>query len=89
MSLRLLAALFYDLIILCSLFMLATAIAVSFNRGQAIPPGSRAYQGMLTAIMAAYFTLSFRYGGQTIGFKSWRLRLVHTGGVKFRLVNVA
>ncbi|KTC94386.1 RDD family protein [Legionella erythra] len=89
MYLRLLAALFYDLIILCSLFMLATAIAVYFNQGQAIPPGSRTYQSLLVAIMAVYFTLSFRYGGQTIGFKSWRLRLVRAGSVKFRLVNVA
>ncbi|QRN02708.1 hypothetical protein GH742_01815 [Legionella sp. MW5194] len=89
MFFRLLAALFYDLIVLCSLLMLATAIAVYFNQGQAIPPASRGYQSLLVTIMGAYFILSFRYGGQTIGFKSWRLRLIREEGFKLRLVNAA
>lgn len=89
MIIRLAAALFYDAIIVCSLWLVVTAVAVFFHGGLAIPPASRGYQGVLVATMAMYFIASFRYGGQTIGFKSWRLRLIRESRLKLRLITVA
>ncbi|HHJ12283.1 MAG TPA: RDD family protein [Chromatiales bacterium] len=76
--LRLFAALFYDLILLFAvLFFAALAILVllgeDFGR-------SHAFQLYLYAIGLLYFTWFWTHGGQTLGLRTWRLRVTAGDG---------
>lgn len=76
--LRLFAALFYDLILLFAvLFFAALAILVllgeDFGR-------SHAFQLYLYAISLLYFTWFWTHGGQTLGLRTWRLKVTAGDG---------
>ena len=73
---RYIGAMIYDGIILLSLFILCTAVCLLCRHGVAIPPASLWYQLTLLFILYGYHFQSYRYGGQTIGMRTWRLRLV-------------
>lgn len=72
---RLMAAA-YDLLPLLALWMAGTAILLPFTGGKGIAPHNLAYQGWLVAIAYFYYTVSWRRGGQTIGMRAWRIRVV-------------
>lgn len=79
------AAALYDLFPLIALWMLTAGLmllAVHGNVDVAHPP--LAYQVALRlallAVSAAYFVVSWSRGGQTIGMRAWRLRVVATDG---------
>lgn len=40
------------------------------------------YRGILLLVTAMYFIVSWVHGGQTIGLKTWRLRVVRTDGLR-------
>lgn len=65
----------YDLLIILTLNFVATLILVGFRHGEAIAPATRWYQLLLLASYCCYFLLSWCNGGQTIGMKSWQLKL--------------
>ncbi|MGC8697706.1 MAG: RDD family protein [Halothiobacillus sp.] len=72
------AALFYDLMFVIALFMLATLILLPFNGGQALPqtgPIAWAYRAYLLLCAATYFSVFWCVGGQTPGMKAWHIRL--------------
>ena len=81
---RLLAAL-YDLLPLAGLLMIATALAVLLTR--MLVPVERvdlvlrsgwphvALQAWLGTLALAYYTYSWRRGGQTIGMRAWKIAL--------------
>ncbi len=71
--LRWIFALFYDLMALVALLMLATALLLPFNGGQRIPPGTLIYQLYLLVVAYLYFDYCWRHGGQTLGMKAWKL----------------
>ena len=81
--LRLIAGV-YDLLPLLGLWFLAGVL------GQLVTAGTLdvlhslrdklLMQALLLAFSAAYFVLSWRRGGQTIGMKPWRLRVVRADG---------
>lgn len=73
---RRLAAAAYDLLPLLALWMAGTAVLLPFTGGQGIAPQNLAYQAWLLAIAYGYYTLSWQYGGQTIGMRAWRIRVV-------------
>lgn len=73
---RYLTALVYDAVIILALFFLFTAICVALAYGQAIPPATRWYQATLCALAYFYYFLSYRLGGQTIGLRAWRIKLL-------------
>ena len=73
---RNMAAVIYDGMILLTLFFLFTALCLCYRHGIIIPSGSVWYQLSLLCIIFGYYFLSYRNGGQTIGMKAWRLRLV-------------
>lgn len=80
-----LAAAIYDLFPLIALWMLGAGLVLLAFRGRvdlAHPPF--AYQAVLRATLlllsALYFVLSWSRGGQTIGMRAWRLRVVDAGG---------
>lgn len=78
-----LAAFVYDLFPLIALAMLTSAIWLLLLGGQPVTPGSPTAYAQLASILivcAAYFALSIRYGGQTIGMRAWRLRVVDEHG---------
>lgn len=82
LGLRLLAAV-YDLLPLLALWFVAAVLALALTGG-ALDVQRRAdrlvVQGLVALFSAAYFTVSWHRGGQTIGMKPWRLRVVRADG---------
>lgn len=76
---RYLGAWLYDLCILMALYMGFTLIMVALNHGAPIPAGTRWFQVGLVSLAYLYYVGSLCYGGQTIGFKAWGLRLCLPG----------
>jgi uncharacterized RDD family membrane protein YckC len=80
-----LAAAVYDLFPLIGLWMLTTALVMLAAHGEidvAHPTFvyRTALQVALLAVSAAYFVLSWSRGGQTIGMRAWRVRVVAADG---------
>ncbi|OCH97802.1 hypothetical protein A8135_00830 [Legionella jamestowniensis] len=80
MLFRYLAAQVYDSFIILALFFGFTAICLLTTHGVAITPATRWYQLSLVVIFISYYQVSFIYGGQTIGMRAWRLRLIADNG---------
>ncbi len=79
--LRRLAAGVYDLLIMAALWWLASLPFVLLAGG-APPAGAMrlAFQSYLLAVMFLFYGGFWVHGGQTIGMRAWRLRLVRTQG---------
>jgi uncharacterized RDD family membrane protein YckC len=80
-----LAAAIYDLLPLIGLwFATAAAVMLSFHGNVDVAHPSPTYRASLRiallAVTAAYFVASWVRGGQTIGMRAWRLRVVATDG---------
>jgi uncharacterized RDD family membrane protein YckC len=79
------AAAIYDLFPLIGLWMLTAALALLAAHGSVDPAhptlawrfGLRA---ALLVVTGAYFAISWARGGQTIGMRAWRLRVVDVNG---------
>ena len=82
LALRLLAAL-YDALPMLALWFVATLMALALTGGaldvQRLPH-KVLEQALLLAVTGAYFVISWRRGGQTIGMRAWRLRIVRADG---------
>ena len=82
---RRIGALVYDGLLLLAVLMVATLPWV-LTRGNADPdtlnfePLGPLYQVYIALIWYAYFAIGWCRGGQTLGMKSWRLKLVRTNG---------
>lgn len=74
-----LAAAIYDLFPLFALLMAAAAAAMAATRGQ-LDYHVWWYRLLLLGVIGGYYLLSWRYGGQTIGMRAWRLRIVGRDG---------
>jgi uncharacterized RDD family membrane protein YckC len=68
----------YDSLLLVAVWMLAAALVV-IPTGDQVNPGHLAFQLYLLVVAWAYFAICWR-GGQTLGMKAWRLRLVAPEG---------
>lgn len=82
LHIRLLAML-YDLLPLAALWMATSAVMLLLRGGVRVTPGSAAAMiefVLLLAVTFAYLGLSWRRGGQTLGMRAWRLRLVNVDG---------
>lgn len=77
---RRLAAMFYDSLLLIAILALVTALILPINDGQAIEPGNWVYRGVLLAVIFLFFAFFWSRGGQTLGMRAWRLRLVNDQG---------
>ncbi|MCL9685239.1 RDD family protein [Legionella maioricensis] len=73
---RYIGALLYDTITVLALLFILTGIIVLFNRGQAVPPETPWYQFILVCGALLYYYSSMKFGGQTLGMRAWRLKLV-------------
>ncbi len=78
MLLRRLAAFLYDSLLLFALFFFITGVAISFNQGRAIE--SAIYQLALIPVAGLFFFWFWNKGGQTLGMRAWRIKLVNNDG---------
>lgn len=79
--LRRLAALLYDSLLLLALWVLASLpyLALTGNTGNG-GPARFGFQLYLTGIAVVFFGWFWVHGGQTLGMRAWRLRLVGKDG---------
>jgi uncharacterized RDD family membrane protein YckC len=78
-----LAAAAYDLLPLLGLWFVAAVLALAVTGGALNThtlAGKLLVQGFALALSAAYFVVSWSRGGQTIGMRAWRLRVVAADG---------
>lgn len=79
---RLLAGL-YDALPVLALWFAATLLALALTGGTLDVrqlPHKLLVQALLLAATGAYFVISWLRGGQTIGMRAWRLRIVRADG---------
>jgi uncharacterized RDD family membrane protein YckC len=80
---RRLMAIIYDLLLLLALLFIATAAAMAVNRGNAIEPGQPLYPFYviyLLTISFIYYGWFWTHGGQTLGMKTWKMKLQQEDG---------
>jgi uncharacterized RDD family membrane protein YckC len=81
--LRRLAALLYDGVLLFGLLSLATGLAIAVYSplvGGDFPGQSWWFRTWLALVIGGFFTYFWTHGGQTLGMRAWRLRLVRADG---------
>jgi len=82
---RRLTALVYDLLIVVAIMMVVGLLCQLATGGHLIQTGEHTvipawYQLLQAVAVAAYFTSSWRRGGQTVGMRAWRIRLTRDDG---------
>ena len=75
-----LAALLYDALVLACVWFFAATLAVALNGGQALPPQHPLLSLYLLLVSFGFVGWFWTHGGQTLGMKAWKIRLVETGG---------
>lgn len=83
--LRLMGAMIYDALLVLALLLLGSLPWVVARGQQAsgelnFEPVGIAYQGYLILLIAGYFVVCWCMKGQTLGMKSWRLRVISQDG---------
>lgn len=71
---RRLFAIVYDGLILAGLWMIAAAVVV-IPAGHAIENGNLLFQLFLLLVAFLYFGGCWRFGGQTVGMRAWKIHL--------------
>lgn len=74
--LRRLAALIYDALLLLAVWFAATFLALLFRNGQAFSPHDPWFSAYLALISFVFFGWFWTHGGQTLGMRTWKIRLV-------------
>jgi uncharacterized RDD family membrane protein YckC len=77
-----LLAMTYDAIPMLPLAMLVSATFLALHGGTPVTGGPLALvqAAVLWAVIGTYFVLSWRRGGQTMGMRPWRLKVLATDG---------
>lgn len=78
---RRLLAVMYDGFLLIAILFIVTAIATALNGGKAIEPDDTFYPLFVFVVFFLnylYFAWFWIHGGQTLGMKTWRMRLYPT-----------
>ena len=81
--LRHLGAIFYDLLLMLALLMVATTIVVvplSLHGEQVAIGDSPLFRLYLLAVGGGYYLWFWSHGGQTVGMKTWKFRLADESG---------
>lgn len=81
---RRLAAAFYDTLLTAAVLLVAGLAALSFTGGQAVPAGNPWFMLYLGACVFGFFGWFWTHGGQTLGLRAWRLRVVRADGAPLR-----
>lgn len=77
---RRLAAMLYDGLLVLAVVLLGTLPLVLLNEGEAIPAETWWYRLYLVALAGGYFVFFWVSGGETLGMRSWRIRVVGEDG---------
>lgn len=78
-----LLAIIYDLLPMAALWMATSAVMLLVRGGVNVTPNSPAALlefTLLLLVTFAYFGMSWKRGGQTLGMRAWRLRVVGADG---------
>jgi len=80
----------YDGLVVVAVWMVASALLLPFTGGEAVRPGHGLYTAYLMSVAFGYFGWFWVHGGQTLGMRSWRLRVEAVDGdrVRWRLALV-
>jgi uncharacterized RDD family membrane protein YckC len=83
--LRRLLAIAYDALLALALSLVVTGIAMLLTGGGLASPGRPAwlghvYRAALFLITYGFFAWFWMHGGQTLGMRAWRIRLVNASG---------
>lgn len=78
--LRRLGALFYDSLLLIGVWFFATACVLPLNRGEAFMPGEWLFSVYLILVAFLFFGWFWTHGGQTLGMRAWKIRVVSRAG---------
>lgn len=84
---RRLGAILYDSLLLLGLLMLATALLMPLAGG-AIEINDIAYRLYLLAVVTGYFAGFWLASGQTLGMRTWKIRLIRSDGQRLTLGDV-
>jgi uncharacterized RDD family membrane protein YckC len=79
---RRLLAVLYDALLLIGILFVASIFAIALNHGNAIEPSHPAYPAYLVYLISIAFLFYgwfWTHGGQTLGMKTWKLRLLNEG----------
>ncbi len=74
--LRHLAVIAYDLFLLIAVLLVAGLLIVAVNGGQAISTGNPFFSAYLILVSFLFYGWFWTHGGQTIGMRSWKVRLI-------------
>ena len=74
------AVVVYDALLLLAVLFFATALVLPFNSGQAFVAGQYVYSIYLLVIGFVFYGWFWTKGGQTLGLRSWKLKLCRSGG---------
>lgn len=77
---RRLAAFCYDLLLLAALVFCFTLAVLALRLGAPVPPGTWWFPAALLVIAAVFFCGFWVHGGQTVGMRAWRIRVVREDG---------
>jgi uncharacterized RDD family membrane protein YckC len=77
---RRLAALLYDSLLLIALLFVFTLLVILARGGRAISPGTLWFEASLVAIALAFCAAFWTNGGQTLGMRAWRIRVIAANG---------
>ena len=77
---RRLLAIFYDFLLLLGVLFAVSAVAVAINRGQAVT--HPLYYLALIATAFVFYGWFWTHGGQTLGMRTWKIKIVTNNGDK-------
>lgn len=78
--LRRLAAMFYDGVLLVSLWFVASFAALPFTGGEAVSASNWGFSLYLLTVTFLFFAWFWTHGGQTLGNRAWRIRVESENG---------
>ena len=79
------AALLYDVLLIVSVLLIYTVIALAFSRGRAITEadsgaGWYLYRAGEALVIGAYSVANWMRSGQTLGMRAWKIHVVSDAG---------
>ena len=66
----------YDSLLLMSVLLLASLLAVALNGGEAISQGNPFFLIYLFGVSLIFYGWFWTHGGQTLGMRSWQVRII-------------
>jgi uncharacterized RDD family membrane protein YckC len=77
---RRVAAFCYDLLLVAALEICFTLLVLAVRLGAAVPPSSWWFGPSLVGVAMVFFVGFWAHGGQTVGMRTWRIRVVRDDG---------